>query len=197
MASNRRGNRRPKQIPSEELHKLRQVHRTEPNASFLAFDLEVDENNHDTLLEIGYVIFEDNEESFECHHYIIQEHRHIRNTCERNNSDGFRFGSSETLRLRTALERFVSHTRCARYLVTHAGNCDLKFLNRQGVYDLDGRTRFDTQMLDRAVFGNRNVRKLSDILESLDIQFQRQFMHNAGNDAVYTMKAFLRFLEYA
>lgn len=76
-------------------------------------------------------------------------------------------------------------------LVGHDVNNDIAFLRKLGydVTNLSNLRTLDTSILHRAYTHNWNPAKLSLLLEELDIE--PWYLHNAGNDAVYTLQALL------
>ena len=160
----------------------------------MAFDVETYENDHSVILEIGFAIAslakpEDIEKEF---HFIIAENSHFVNRdYVPDNREKFSFGISERMSLKEAAERFMQHIRDADFLVTHAGANDEAYLASSGI-SLGGKPMFDTQLLALALLTSGTaVFGLKRLLSDLAIPFQEDILHNAGNDAVYTMKLFL------
>lgn len=129
-----------------------------------------------------------------------------------DHAGNFKFGNSEWLKLEDAPAKVASlfrpptasGTRRTLVLVGHDVNQDIRFLLRMG-YDVSnlgtlhkGSPKIDTQNLYRAVQQEKDHSKratltasvrLSRILEEYDIT--PWGLHNAGNDAVYTLQAML------
>ena len=78
------------------------------DSTFLAFDTELYEHNHEMLLEIGFVEFTlKDDDSPKFFHYIITDNEHIKNGDNvPDNRDKFQFGTSERLSLREAARQF-------------------------------------------------------------------------------------------
>ena len=139
------------------------------------------------ILEIGFVVSflarpEDSKEAF---HFIIAENSHFVNSeYVPDNRDKFKFGTSERMSLKEAAAKFMQHIRDVYFLVTHSGAHDEAYLASSGI-SLERKTMFDTLTSGTAVFG------LKRLLNDLAIPFDEDILHNAGNDAYYTLKLFL------
>jgi len=138
-------------------------------------------------------------------HLRIRENMHLNNVdfvdgC----ADRFQFGDSEIVRERKAPEIVASYFRGAMYegveeggqrrqvvLVGHDVKNDVKMLQRLGynVNNNQGLITLDTGIIHRAYKGLWNPSKLAYVLDELGIE--PWFLHNAGNDAVYTLQALI------
>ena len=174
----------------------------------LTFDIEAYEYNHDKMLEIGYIVASvDGSGSprlTEKRHFIIQENLHHKNGdhCT-DNRNGFRFGQSQTVPLQEAIASFrEAVTRCT-FLVAHSAHSDEDYLRKIGVDIAElGKEIMDTQLVEmqlemtRPGYRSANdrlfFRGLTRLLENYNVSFTQQDLHNAGCDAYYTMKVFLR-----
>jgi hypothetical protein len=175
---------------------------------FMAIDIEWDETNPSTILEIGIAVldlrkgqlhpnrFPPNTWSIRPRHLIISENRDVHNgKYVRSNKFGFKFGKSYNCKERKAVQ--VVQELLERYegevvLVGHCMTQDLERLEGMGVC-LGEVMVLDTGSLERAAFGrvNGQRRSLGDICEDLDIKyFAVRKLHNAGNDAFFTMAVF-------
>lgn len=77
-------------------------------------------------------------------------------------------------------------------LVGHDVGTDVNYLRKVGFDPLslpNLREVVDTASMYRALTRETNPRKLGSVLETFDIP--GWFLHNAGNDAVYTLQAML------
>ncbi|KAJ7394126.1 hypothetical protein OS493_003804 [Desmophyllum pertusum] len=163
-----------------------------PDARFMAFDVETYEHDKSITLEIGYVFVNlDKPEEKEAFHYIIEENLHYTNKdYVPDNRERFKFGTSQRMSLEKTAEKFKQHIADADFLVTHAGHHDEEYLAGCGI-SLEGKQMFDTQALAMALLtGGPNSYSLKRLLSDLEIEFDEDILHNAGNDAVYTMKVF-------
>ena len=160
----------------------------------MAFDVETYEDDFSIILEIGFVVSslarpEDSKETF---HFIIAENSHFVNRkYVPDNREKFSFGTSERMSLKVAATKFMQHIRDADFLVTHSGAHDEAYLASSGI-SLEGKPMFDTQLLALALLTSGTaVFGLKRLLSDQAIPFDEDILHNAGNDAVYTMKLFL------
>ena len=173
----------------------------------LSFDIEVYEYDFSKMLEIGYVIAcvgSGSPRLTEKRHFIIRENLQHRNGdhCA-DNRDGFRFGRSETVPLRQAIDSFRQAVVKCTFLLAHSAHSDDDYLRNIGV-DISelGKKIMDTQQvemhLETTRLGHRPssdrlfIRGLIHLLKSYSVQFEEKDLHNAGCDAYYTMKLFLR-----
>lgn len=165
------------------------------DSTFLAFDTELYEHDRETLLEIGFVEFTlKDDDSPKFYHFIITDNEHIKN-CDNvpDNRDKFQFGTSERMSLRESADRFREHIEGAEALVVHGGKFDTKILDQLDIQVPD-KEMFDTQVLALALLstGPRMPKNwgLKRMMGELDITCDESILHNGGNDAAYTMKAF-------
>ncbi|KAJ1971583.1 hypothetical protein H4R35_005179 [Dimargaris xerosporica] len=163
-----------------------------PYSCTLALDIEAYEHQHSLLTEIGWSVY--------CHskcvhsfHYIVRENQNLHNRryvagCKYN----YNFGQSIVAPLAEILQELQTEftMRPDLALVAHGIHSDLAYLRSAGVVISPTVRTFDTKDLYCAYTNNpQNGRKLAVILQQLDIPYS--FLHNAGNDAYYTLKALL------
>lgn len=160
----------------------------------MAFDVETYENDHTKIIEIGFVVTSlvNPKESEQAFHFIIEENSHLVNKdYVPDNRDKFNFGTSQRMSLREAANKFMEYIRGVDFLVTHSGANDEEYLASSGI-SLEGKPMFDTQLLALALLTSGNaVFGLKRLLSDLGIPYDEQILHNAGNDAAYTMNVFL------
>ena len=97
--------------------------------------------------------------------------------------------------LKRAAAKIQGHIEDADFLVTHSGAHDAEFLASCGV-SVSGKLMFDTQILATALLPEGPViYSLKRLMVDLDIPFDEDVLHNGGNDAFYTMEAFLALTE--
>ena len=173
---------------------LRRFLQTKPTARLMAFDVETYENDHNIIIEIGFVVtsLPKSEEKEQAFHFIIEENSHFVNRdYVPDNRDKFNFGTSQRTSLKEAAGKFMQHIKEVDFLVTHSGANDEAYLASSGIF-LEGKTMFDTQLLALALLTSGTaVFGLKRLLSDLAIPYDEHILHNAGNDAVYTMKVFL------
>ncbi|KAM3068689.1 hypothetical protein ACMFMG_010868 [Clarireedia jacksonii] len=149
-------------------------------------------------------------EAIRARHFRIKEHIHLNNSIHVTGcADKFGFGTSEIIPLASAPQTIGS---CFRppysgpsssssttspppvrniVLVGHDIEADVRFLRQIG-YDITNlalHETIDTTLMWRALKREPNPRALGHILADLDIVGWN--LHNAGNDAVYTLQAML------
>ncbi|OHW91538.1 qde-2-interacting protein [Colletotrichum incanum] len=200
-------------------------HAQDQNVVFVCIDIEVAEEHHGTVLEIGLSILDTKDIAdvppdengrnwvpfIKNRHLITDEHRHIRN---RKYIEGcpelFNFGKSEYLKLSdlgpsviaaindlsvAGQEGVAEPDKRFRNIVLlgHDLRSDLGYLERMGVelWSVGGvmsRT-LDTKDMHQAWRQEMQGRSLAMVLTDLGISHSN--LHNAGNDAAYTMQAML------
>ena len=187
---------RRKEEARQHVNLLRTSLQAKPNARTVTYDVETYEYDKSITLEIGYVITKlDNPDENEAFHYIIEENLHYSNKdYVPDNRERFKFGTSQRMSLKEAAEEFKQHIADADFVVTHAGHNDEKYLAGCGI-SLEGKEKFDTQKLAMALltgaYGGPVIYSLKRLLGDLEIEFDEDILHNAANDAVYTMRVFL------
>ncbi|KAL9985353.1 hypothetical protein ACROYT_G007746 [Oculina patagonica] len=186
--------RRKKEEAKQSVKELHRTLKSQPQALILAFDLEVYEHDHSIILEIGYVMttLDNPDEDMQTFHYIIKENLEYANgDYVPDNRDRFKFGTSRHKSLRKAAAEIQKHINEADFLVTHSGAHDEEFLASCGV-SVSGIHMFDTQVLAMALLPDGPLLySLKRLLIDLEIAFDEDILHNGGNDAYYTMDAFL------
>jgi hypothetical protein len=182
----------------------------------ICFDVESWERNHDIITEVGLAIFDTEQfkttpapgnaaqnwhKLIEAHHFRIIEHGHHRNSdFVQGNPFGFKFGDSQDVGIYDCsllLEEMFDLVGSDKgiVLVGHAIAGDIHYLDKlgfnptrhQGVIDT-----LDTQHMWKALNNHSqeaNDAGLAKLLVKLDLSYGG--LHNAGNDAVYTMRALL------
>ena len=167
----------------------------------VAFDLEAYEYNNQLLLELGLSIYEP---SVACkirtRHFILSEHSaSLRNgRLIPDHRDNFTFGRSERASLREA------HAALCEALAVGSGPVAIVGHGIRSDFEMLGQARLPAlpsvdQILDTQTIYLQLIRSSSDetctsrletVLEWL--QIEPLYLHNAGNDAHYTMLACLR-----
>lgn len=179
----------------------------EKKGVWCALDFEAWERDHTVLTEFGwsFVAWENGSEVEEHGHLIVDEARTYTNSqYVPDHRYNYSFGESETVK-KVAFKKRI-HDLFARlalfgpvFLVFHDNNQDIKDLNKLGV-DLTGLSYvlpdtisdvrisvIDTSDLIGALLGEgagdkRSLEKTCSLL-----QIQTEYLHNAGNDAHYTL----------
>ena len=158
---------------------------------FTAVDVEAYEHDQQYVLEIGMTQFCQPAGTFVCRHLIITENEDLCNgDYVADNQDFFLFGSSERVTESHAAEIVNDTLRMADTIVGHALQGDIDWLRSLGV-DTGDRTRFvDTQALAIVADPGSRPARLEVLARSHGLLPQR--LHNAGNDAYYTLAVLLR-----
>ncbi|ODQ50895.1 hypothetical protein SAICODRAFT_27257 [Saitoella complicata NRRL Y-17804] len=181
-----------------------------PGATFVAIDVESFEHNHDKLLEFGIstarVPPAQTPITHSTEHYRVQETLSLRNgRYVPDNSHKFNFGRTEVLPLREIIRRIDHLFQDPNVVfVAHDARGDIKYLRDAGSrLDAQKVLVLDTQRVwtalarvrevasDGGAGGNSGQRSLKALCAEIGVENVRD-LHNAGNDAEYTMQVFLR-----
>lgn len=187
----------------------------EDDVVFICFDIETYERIPKLVTEIGFAILDtrdirgvapgdDGKDWFpfiQARHFRVKEYKHYTNKdFVRGCPEFFMFGSSQTIGLdrvhETCLEVMTPKTPSGEYrnvvVVGHdvAQDVDLILTVDLDVYDLPGLKEIvDNQRMQQHRKRFYNPKGLSSVLTDLEIQ--HSYLHNAGNDAVYTLQSML------
>ncbi|CAK7230227.1 ATP-dependent DNA helicase yku80 [Sporothrix curviconia] len=187
----------------------------EKDVVFVAMDIESYEFNHGAITEIGFGILDSRDlaglpPGLNCQNWLarirgrhlrILEHasmvnrRHVHG-CEEN----FNFGQSEFVSLRGILgvvtsilqPRLPSGEKRHVVLVGHDIRSDISLLKNIGLHVTDDMFLeiVDTQDFHQHLRMSAQQAGLKFVLADLEIE--HYFLHNGGNDAVYTLQAMIR-----
>ncbi|RPA99812.1 hypothetical protein L873DRAFT_1827914 [Choiromyces venosus 120613-1] len=138
------------------------------------------------------------------YHFRVSEHRNMRNgQFVTDAADRFMFGDSEFVTLAKLPKRIGE---CFRYhdnngekrrivLVGHDVKTDVDFLMAVGydVSNITGLEVIDTTCMWKAVMNDHQSKGLGPMLYDLGVDFRH--LHNAGNDAAYTLQALVKLAE--
>ncbi|KAJ7454894.1 hypothetical protein B0H11DRAFT_2067946 [Mycena galericulata] len=175
-----------------------------------ALDFEEWEGGHTYITEFGYSWVRwdatDGAEVTDSRHFTVKESRSLRNgQYVPENREHYNFGKSEEIgkaKLKTKISDLISEMmgHGPLFLVFHDPSGDIKTLKRLeapvdgAVFDLtdampsEGIFIVDTRVLFGALMGESDrTRKLQQVCNQLHIQ--TEYLHNAGNDAHYTLLA--------
>ncbi|KAH8553078.1 hypothetical protein BGW37DRAFT_411909, partial [Umbelopsis sp. PMI_123] len=178
---------------------------------FISFDIEVYEMDHNILLELGWSMFDSRFNRYMDQHYINSSYRHLGNSRFVDDQKlKFMFGVSVWASIDQALTEFRKDLDwCIRrdggyVLVGHGLESDIKFLaNQKFKWPVAGgrgsdtdfnksafTAALDTEMLYGAC--NNDLHNPPSLGRSMDnLNLDSWCLHNAGNDAHYTMELFL------
>ncbi|KAG0004582.1 hypothetical protein BGZ65_000106 [Modicella reniformis] len=129
---------------------------------FISVDIESYERDHSRILEIGWSIWDSREHKIADKHYAISDYQHLKNgKYVPDRRDRFSFGQT----------------------------VDEGYLRQMGIVFPETMIKFDTLNLNVGRTGNATKTGLGKLLDELEIE--NYSLHNAGNDAHYTMELFL------
>lgn len=181
------------------------MHRVFSRESVLfCVDIEAWERNTDVITEIGVSIYDPRHQelaltpNIKTYHISISENRHVKNgQFVPEHSQNFSGASTHVLTLNEArwlLQGLVDHyfdeslpIHCS--LVGHDLNGDLKWLARLGVRIRANVRKLDTQTVFAYTHGQEGA-SLKNALRRVNQPFA--FLHNAGNDAYFTIMLALK-----
>jgi hypothetical protein len=150
------------------------------------------EHNQAKVLEIGFVAYYPKTERLHAAHCIIKENIHLRNgKYVADRRDHFNLGKSMILSLQAALNLLKSaldahQTVC---LLGHALDSDIRFLKPFLTLPTHLHT-FDTQTAFKQLTLSTDISRLETLLLHYNIEYSN--LHNAANDAYYTMLVFFK-----
>lgn len=122
-------------------------------------------------------------------HIIVTDYLHLKNgKFVADNRDKFNFGQSRFLSLKSALNYVKSVLNTPdSCLIGHNIKADIKFLKNVSASKLD-LPIFDTQIIYKQATLSDNLFGLVRVLNEIEIPHSN--LHNAGNDAYYTLEVF-------
>lgn len=183
---------------------------------FISFDVESWERNHNIITEVGLAIFSTEHLSahpapdktasnwhklIEAHHFRIIEHSRYQNSqFVRGNAYGFKFGESQEVSIADCsliIEDLFDELGASGQivLVGHAVAGDIAYMDKLGFNPARHAKvidTLDTQSLWRALNAHSQASDgvgLARLLAECELDYGG--LHNAGNDAVYTMRTLL------
>lgn len=152
--------------------------------------------NFDGVYEFGVTICDKGVNHY--HHYLVEGAYENKSHYKNELQFKFMFGDTKIIRqdeIKAVLQELLDGTDI--YLFHDYSN-DLRFLTNNG-FDIDYRKvpcLLDTQYIYQQNFSDdpkAQAKSLKDILRTFDIDFN--YLHNAGNDAAYTMQSFIKMSE--
>ncbi|KAI3393312.1 hypothetical protein diail_4445 [Diaporthe ilicicola] len=206
------------QVPAEELTldvDAPTPYDQEDHAVFICFDVETYEKSPGLVTELGFAVLDTQKlkdvppgagsrnwfDLIQGRHIRIKEYSYMRNTeYVQGYPDNFMFGESELVPLTEVLEvleeimspKSESGQLRKVVLVGHDIAQDIQYLNSLD-FDVHGMENLlevaDNQKLHQHRCKFYQGQSLCAVLAGLDIQYR--YLHNAGNDAVFTLQSFL------
>ncbi|PCH41065.1 hypothetical protein WOLCODRAFT_137165 [Wolfiporia cocos MD-104 SS10] len=180
--------------------------------TWMSIDIESWDRDHTMLTEFGWSLVRwDGDSSArneitEDGHLIVKEYRNYRNTYVADNRGNFSFGESEVIDKKAFRQRVRDMIATHRasgplFLVFHDYKQDIKYLREQ----LQALSDFDSLLPDQVPSEGVYVIDTSDMFAALEgesggnkrsleracrlLQIPVDYLHNAGNDAHFTMLA--------
>jgi hypothetical protein len=166
---------------------------------FVAVDVESYERDHSCILEVGWSMFDSKKNSFMDRHFCVSEYKYLSNgQFVPDRKDRFSFGKTVWANLKRIGSEIVGDlteetVKGNVVFIGHDIQMDVKYLESMDV-DVKGVIKpvdyFDTAEMNAARVGKPYERiNLGRLLDDLDIE--NYCLHNAGNDAHYTLLLFL------
>lgn len=151
---------------------------------FLAY-----EHSLDKLLEFGLSVYDFELKKTSNTHIIVSDFIYLRNgRFVADNRHRFNFGQSQYLSLKLAIQHVMSVVSSPNScLIGHNIKSDIKFLKGSSSQKIEIPV-FDTQVMYRQFTLSDNFLSLVKVLDELGISHSN--LHNAGNDAFYTLEVF-------
>ncbi|KAH9938180.1 uncharacterized protein B0H18DRAFT_965939 [Fomitopsis serialis] len=183
--------------------------------TWLAIDFEAWDRDHSMITEYGWSLVrwegkgDEKREVTEDGHLIVREYRGFHQTYVEENRDHYNFGQSEDVDKHTFRQRIRDMLAKYRemgplFLVFHDNNQDVKYLRDDSIKAL---TDFEYLLPDQAPESGVYVIDTGDLFAALEgegsgnkrsleracrhLQIPTEFLHNAGNDAHYTLAAMI------
>lgn len=166
---------------------------------FAAVDVESFERDHSCILEVGWSMFNSRTGLYMDRHFCTTEYKHLKNgKFVSDMKDRFSFGKTVWANSKTIADEIVKDLTEEQekgnvVFVGHGVEMDLKYLENMGVNvseDIRPVEIFDTAEMNAARVGKPHERiNLGKLLDELNIE--NYSLHNAGNDAHYTLFLFL------
>lgn len=161
----------------------------------VSFDLEGWELGSHLVTELGVAIYDIVRQTTKTHHFIIEENAHLKNgNIMPNHRDRFQYGSSVVKPLREAFQFFADTLEQGSNtaVVGHGMASDITMILNAGLprLPIDRLVQIDTQVLFLQMQRCADQSSLEKVLEHFKIP--AQYLHNAGNDAFYTLMICLR-----
>ncbi|KAG0323792.1 hypothetical protein BG004_003616 [Podila humilis] len=166
---------------------------------FISVDIESYERDHALILEIGWSTWDTGLNKFLDRHFAVQDYRHLSNgRYVDDRRDRFLFGETCWASLKECIATFQQDLDLAAQLnpegtvalIAHDMASDESYLRRMGVDFPPGMIKFDTVEMNSARMKDSNAKTgLGKLLDEVGIE--NYCLHNAGNDAHYTLQLFM------
>ncbi|KAH9898852.1 hypothetical protein F4778DRAFT_171810 [Xylariomycetidae sp. FL2044] len=204
----------PGAIAANWTHDMTVPFKSAESVRFVCVDIEAWERDHRIVTEVGLAVLDRDDTMqqppgrnaqnwfrlIKAHHFVIEEYTHLKNTrYVKGCPEKFEFGQSKTVSL-DAINRTIgaiigdNTTKDQRpvILVGHDLHSDMKYM-KSLCYNIWRYKRFideiDTKDMHQRMVKGANGRSLTNVCGDLGLQCK--YPHNAGNDAVYTLRAMI------
>jgi len=157
----------------------------------LSFDTEYYEDEQSKLLELGYSISENGKIVTSCN-ILIKENLKVRNgKYVPDNKDNLNNGETIIFTEEEALSHLLKLVKNSDAIIGHNISGDLKVIpedikNKMEIFDT-------TKLFNFIEYGYKSSISLENMCKELDIE--TKYLHNACNDAFYTLEAALTYYE--
>ncbi|KAJ3506438.1 hypothetical protein NMY22_g17250 [Coprinellus aureogranulatus] len=189
---------------------------SEKKGAWISADFEAWEMDHTLLTEFGYslVMFKDGERVEKQEHFIVHEARgYINSKYVPDWRDKYQFGESTTLTRKEFKQRIESLLENLQrsgpvYIIMHDNNQDLKYFREVLRIPLENLTHLipetapesgliaiDTSDQMGALLGEDSGRRTGLEKTCRLLGIDTPFLHNAGNDAYFTLQALIKMAE--
>jgi len=176
---------------------------------WLAIDFENWDRDHTVYTEFGWSSLhfgEGGKDVEENGHWIVDEYKTYRNTYVPNHRESYNFGTSEVINkkeFKPRIAKFLNDakTRGPVFLVFHDPSQDIKTLREidapitnlshllPDMTPTEGLFVIDTAEMFAALEGETSANKRGLEQMCRHLGYNPKFLHNAGNDAYYTLQA--------
>jgi len=155
--------------------------------SIISFDLEFWEKKTSIVLEIGFTVLDTKTMKMVSKNLVITDYLDkVNGIYVPDNKYNFMFGETLFLKKKDAWELFYAQLDKADLYLGHSLHNDLAKLEKQYMH----KKYYDTtKMFDYYANGFDSIVNLEKISNACELN--PQYLHNAGNDAYYTMKCAL------
>lgn len=164
------------------------------SSKLVAIDFEYDQNKNHLIFECGITKYANGQLQYE--HYLIEEN--YKNKKDYELQLQFQFGKSTIVSMENLFVILNSVLKETDYLIGHCVFSEYLVLKYHGldIFEFKQLTCMDTQKIYNAHFiFNPQYSQISllNLLSIFDIS--PEHLHNAGNDAAYTMMAFMKMVD--
>lgn len=164
------------------------------NSRVLSIDFEYDQNNDCRISECGLSSYFNG--SFLHEHYIIEGN--YENKRNYSLQFKFKFGESKIIKMEELMRILLEKFNNTDYVVGHCLLSEHLIMSYHGLDMLSFKnlTPVDTQYIFKTKFYYDLEHKLVSLWTLLDqLSIPNEHLHNAGNDAAYTLEAFVKMVK--